>query len=973
MNAYTNIVGEKEEEEVLKTTILDVDGICCASEIPIVHASLKHVQGIHSTRVNVIGRSVTIQYNTKLCELRDVLRAINETGLCARERRRKGRDDKHLDPRHQEETWSPFVAWGLRWNLIAAIVCWSLAFISVFGSENWKYVGLGSVGFTIGPIAKRAYASLTRCLFDIHVLLTLAIVGAIGMGSFVEAAAVVTLFSLSDVLEKRATDRARDAVKAIISLRPEVAVLEATGEEVQVETVEIGTNLAVKAGDAVPIDGVVVKGSSALDESNLTGESRPVAKEANDFVSAGTINVGGGYLVVRTMALSKDSAVAKLVELVAIAQTQRSPTEQLVERVAKVYTPLIMIAALLLGTVPFMWSAERGLACLRLALILLIIGCPCALVISTPIAYVSALSQAARRGILVKGGRHLETLGRVRTIAMDKTGTLTEGNFKIANVRPLNGATRKHVLRLLRAVETCSNHPIAVAACRLATEELGMDEEKGIATKKKDEEHEGTEGTGTEARDHHHDHHQHDHNHNNGAEKEEHRCREHHHQHNQHNHNNDAKEEKRPCCGQHHHHHKPPTTEESFQILEGEGVRAVVDGADILIGCRRMFARALGTGAAGDRTKIARALGSDDILEESEVWERKGGTVVWIFSNGKPVGVLNATDSIRSEAREAVDMLTKMRLRIVMLTGDNDGSAAAVQYATGIQQRRSRLVPSQKKDEIGLLKAGDGTAYDDALVAMVGDGVNDAPALALADVGIAMGVTGTVVAMETADVCLMDNDLRKIGEVVRLGRKTIRKIQENVIISVVSKVVVLLLAVTGWAPYLWLAISADVGAMLVVTLNGLSLLEKKNENDIVCVTKRYHGGGDDNGAAYQTIEMSCCEGHDEHSSHRHHHHHHHGEGVASAGRCCGHSHSHDKDAKGEKHSCDHHYQEHGRSHRDTTKQRKEEVHCCEDHDDDDDHHHNMNHHHHHDHRRCGDEAKTAAGVEPDDENLELII
>eukprot|EP00940_MAST-03C_sp_MAST-3C-sp2_P001357 g1357.t1 len=769
-------------EERSNTVTLDVDGICCASEIPIVHKSLSDIgDGVHQIRVDVIGRCCTVEYDPLVRKPREFVDALNRSGLRAKIRlKTQAAMNKRAKGQGTDDVERTRCALP-RYNVLAAAFCWLVAMLSVLDRRlgACEYAGLGSVALTIIPIVRRAYASVVRCLFDINLLLTLAVVGAIAMGAFVEAAAVVTLFSLSDWLEKRATDRARDAVKAIISLRPEVAVLEATGEEVDVECVGIGTRVVVRAGDAIPIDGVVVSGSSALDASNLTGESKPVPKKVSDAVSAGMINVGGGYLVIETTALSKDSAVAKLVELVALAHTQRSPTEKLVERFAKVYTPTIMVAAILLGTVPFIWSQEEGYAYLRLSTILLIIGCPCALVISTPITYVSALSQAARRGILVKGGKHLETLGRVQEVALDKTGTLTGGTFAIRDVRTLNGYSRTNLLRTLHDIESYSRHPIAFAACRYADKELhanGKVIDAGVrgsvATKQEEE----------------------------GASK----CQ--------------------------------TSAIDKFERLDEGGIRAVVNGADVAVGNLRTLSHILEI--ATSRTSIEAAIGDSNVLRESEMWEKNGGTVVWMSSGGRIVGAVHATDAPRLEAREAIAMLSEMQIGTMMLTGDNDGSAASVQYATGVQQRRSNLLPVQKVDEIRLLKLPSIIDGGSTTVAMVGDGVNDAPALALADVGIAMGVTGTVVAMETADVCLMDNDLRKIAEIIALGRKTIRKIRENVTIAVVSKAVVLLLAFSGWAPYLWFAILADVGAMLVVTMNGLTMLEKK-KSDIVCVVKEY--------------------------------------------------------------------------------------------------------------------------------------
>jgi magnesium-transporting ATPase (P-type) len=403
------------------------------------------------------------------------------------------------------------------------------------------------------------------------------------------------------------------------------------------------------------------------------------------------------------------------------------------------------------------------------ALDMLIIACPCALVISTPITYVAALAQAARRGILIKGGTYLESLGNAEVIAFDKTGTLTEGEFKVAHVRMLSKKEdRSRLLQILHAVETCSNHPFAVAACRYVESEISTA--------------------------------------------------------------------------------KSPIKAEDFEILEGEGVRARVGKSNIVIANRRVFKRMF----KSDQDIPLK----QEILSEAENWETDdGATVVWMFENNIPVALFGATDLPRKEAAEAVSILKKMNVRTIMLTGDNDGAARVIQRVVGVSERRSKLLPREKVDAVREIKFSSTLVGKELGLIMVGDGVNDAPALALSDVGVAMGVTGTVVAMETADVALMDNDLRKIPEVITLGRNVISKIRQNVTISIVSKAFVMALALAGYV-YLWLAILVDVGGMIVVTLNGLSLLkaEAKKKKDDCC------SGGGCSSEKKEKKKDDCCSG-----------------------------------------------------------------------------------------------------------------
>jgi len=419
-------------------------------------------------------------------------------------------------------------------------------------------------------------------------------------------------------------------------------------------------------------------------------------------------------------------------------------------KIAKIYTPIVVFVALILATIPWAWGPVIGMKYLRIALVSLIIACPCALVISTPIAYVCGLAHAARVGILIKGGQHLETLGHIQVLALDKTGTLTTGRFELQHLDVLDSdLTRDRVLSLLMTVESRASHPMSAAICASATAEGAVEIEDL----------------------------------------------------------------------------------DDFDTIKGEGVRGKVEGHMIEIGNRRLLERV---------TSSSSSLTSE-LLKRAEQWENlEGGTVGFMCSDGTLIAMFSVSDSARTEAKEAVAMLHKLGVSTTMLTGDNLGSALAVQRATGVRVIHASLLPEDKTAELKKLRSQDefkkgnccGNKDQDAWIGMVGDGVNDAPALALATVGIAMGATGTVAAMETADVTLMDTDLRKLAKAIRLGRMTVSKIRQNIIFSIVTKLVVFAISFAGY-PFLWLAIATDVGAMIAVTINSSTLLGRKRKSQDV--------------------------------------------------------------------------------------------------------------------------------------------
>lgn len=685
-----------------------------------------------------------------------------------------------------------------------------------------KYFGIGSFAIGIFPVARKAFIGAKNKNIDANTLMFIAAVGAMALQDYPEAAGLTFLFSLGEWLESQATGKARKALESIVSLKPETANKQITDAEgnvtiitVPAEAIQIDDLVSVKSGDKVPCDGVVVKGETAIDESSLTGESRPVRKVVDAPVFSGTINIGHSPITVKATATTENSTVAKLIELVEIAQANRSPTEKMVDEFAKRYTPIVVLASFLMCTIPWAVSNEVGHEWLERGVVLIVIACPCALIISTPVTYVAGLAATAQKGIIIKGGIHLEALSSVKTIACDKTGTLTHGEFALleldltdewqktaeapkkglaeaakgifggSSAKPLHEKLkdRKEILRLLAVMEAESSHPMAislVAAAKNEGIELG-----------------------------------------------------------------------------------PNDTTTSHKILKGEGVEGEIDGMTIYVGNQRLI----------ERLGMIDSVGSS-AMEKAANWSTAGGTVGFVAL--KNIGVVCAfvvADKIREESKGAVSDLHRMGIDVYMLTGDGKGAADAVSKQVGIKPEfvKSQLLPVDKLNFIRRFKlqlgapaaaaggdAGDvemgvvggeetplqeGEEDDDTSVIsseiekklglfakrnkvmMCGDGVNDAPALACADVGVAMGA-GAAIAMETADIALVDSNIANVVFCVSMGRKVVQVIKQNLIFSLVTKAAVIAIVMTGYGS-LWLAIGSDVGAMLCVTVNGMRLLPKK--------------------------------------------------------------------------------------------------------------------------------------------------
>ncbi|MBX9578812.1 MAG: cadmium-translocating P-type ATPase [Gemmataceae bacterium] len=575
----------------------------------------------------------------------------------------------------------------------------------------------------VWTVLPKAWVALKRLRPDMNLLMVVAVAGAVAIGQWLEAAAVAFLFALSLALEAWSVGRARRAVAALLALSPpEARLLHPDGREETVppDRVPVGGKFVVRPGDRIPLDGKVVDGAGGVDQSPITGESVPVPKAPGDEVFAGTIN-GEGALTVESTRPVSDTTLARIARMVGEAQSRRAPSEQWVETFARYYTPAVMALALVVLTVPPLLLGGAWGEWLYRALVLLVIACPCALVISTPVSIVAALAAAARNGVLIKGGVYVEAPARLKAIAMDKTGTLTLGKPDVVEVVPMNGHTAEELLERAAALEAQSSHPLARAV-------LAHAEAKGVTV--------------------------------------------------------------------------PPA--EDFRILPGKGAAGRVRGTEYWLGSHRYLEE--------------RGQETPDVHARLEALSVAGRAVVVVGNDRHVCGFLALADTVRPEARQAVADLRAAGIEhIVMLTGDNRGTAAAVARQTGVDEVYAELLPADKVTKVEALVGKYGA------VAMIGDGVNDAPAMGRATVGLAMGAIGTDAAIETADIALMADDLAKLPWLVRHSRRALGIIRQNIAFAIAVKAVFVVLTLAGYSS-MWAAVAADSGATLLVVANALRLL-----------------------------------------------------------------------------------------------------------------------------------------------------
>lgn len=590
--------------------------------------------------------------------------------------------------------------------------------ISFQTAENnpWA-IGLFGGSMLVGGyhMFRTGLLNLSRFEFDMKTLMTIAVIGAAIIGEWREGAVVVFLFAISEALESFSMNKARQSIRGLMDLAPARALIQRNGEllEMDTEEVRIGDVLIVKPGQKIAMDGTVLRGQSAVNQAAITGESIPAIKTAGDEVFAGTMNEEGALEVTVTKRV-EDTTIAKIIHLVEEAQAEKAPSQKFVDRFAKYYTPAIIAIAFLVALVPGYVTGDWQLWIYQ-GLAVLVVGCPCALVVSTPVAIVTAIGNAARQGVLIKGGIHLEETGRINAVAFDKTGTLTKGYPEMTDAIPENGYTKQQLVQLAASAETMSQHPLARAIIKEAHGEL--------------------------------------------------------------------------------------LPAENFQSITGKGAYADVERQRIHIGSL-LWAEEYGL----------------KIPQYASELQQSGKSVMAVFRTDVLVGIIAVADAIRTESPSIIGRLKEMGISsTIMLTGDHPSTADAIGKEIGVSDIRAGLMPEDKLSAIRELQQQYGR------VAMVGDGINDAPALAASTIGIAMGGAGTDAALETADIALMADDLEKLPYTIRLSRKTLRIIKENIMFALGLKVIALLLIIPGWLT-LWIAIFADMGATLLVILNALRLV-----------------------------------------------------------------------------------------------------------------------------------------------------
>jgi Cd2+/Zn2+-exporting ATPase len=696
--------------EVHAESTFRVEGMDCHVEVALIERRLKHLAGLESLSADVVGGRLHVQYDAARLSTGAISAAVADTGMRAwlehEEAHRANADGLRL-------TLLMASGVALAASLVAGVLGWSAA------ARIASLIAIASGG--VYP-ARRALSALRLNALDMNVLMSIAVVGAIVIGEWLEAATVVFLFNLAQHLESRSMDRARQAIRTLMDLAPAEAVVVRHGIEsrVSVDAIEIGEIVRVRPGEKIPIDGHVVAGGSDINQAPITGESLPVDKTSGDEVFAGTIN-GHGSLDVRAVRVGRDTTLGRVIHLVEAAQAQRAPAQAFVDRFAGVYTPAVIGLAILVAIVPPVAGWGDAGVWLYRALVLLVIACPCALVISTPVAYVSALAAGARRGVLIKGGVHLERLARLKAIAFDKTGTLTLGRPAVVAVVPLAAEDATAVLRLAAAVEARSQHPIAAAIVARA-------EQEGLG----------------------------------------------------------------------------PLAASGFKASHGLGAEAVINGSPVLVGNPR-YLRERGVDLAPVQQAIA---------ENAEA----GRTTAVVALGPRVIGLIVLADTPRGSARDVIDLLRAAGVsHTAVLTGDHRGAAEALAKSVGVEDVRAGLLPAEKVAAVRELRTRWGQ------VGMVGDGVNDAPALAAADVGIAMGAVGSDAALETADVALMGDELARLPFAIRLSRAVVRTVRINIALALGVKAVFLGMAIAGETS-LWMAIVADTGMSLLVIANGLRLL-----------------------------------------------------------------------------------------------------------------------------------------------------
>ncbi|MBL0870617.1 MAG: heavy metal translocating P-type ATPase [Phycisphaerales bacterium] len=711
----------------MRLTRIHVSGMDCPTEETVIRRALLGIDGVTDVRCELMLRRVAVKHADSI-ETSRILSELSAIGLPGIVASAADREEDCTFP----ISGIPGPSQSMRlWRSGAFCLAGLLAgsaeamYFAGMKETSWPVIAASVVSILLGglPTLKKGWVALKTFTLNINFLMTVAIIGGAVIGAWPEIALVTFLFALAELIEKKALDRARNAVKGLMAMAPdEASVKQPDGSWMVTRAGEVvvGAVVQVKPGERLALDGIVVEGESSVNQAPVTGESVPVDKKIGDKVFAGTINESG-VLEFKTTGGKDQTTLAKIIRTVQEAQGSRAPTQRFVDNFARVYTPIVCIVPVLIAVVPWLAFGQPFYPWLYKALVLLVIACPCALVISTPVTVVSGLTAAARRGILIKGGVHLENGRKLKVVAMDKTGTITEGKPRVTDVQPIGATSKDEVLRIAASLDALSHHPVALAV---------------VAAWKGER-----------------------------------------------------------------------ASVENFKSLTGRGVEGRIGGAAYFVGNHRL---------AEERTVCS--LEVEAVLGHFEV---QGKTTVVVASESKVLGVIAVADTPRESSVEAIKSLHDMGIKTLMLSGDNQTTASAIAKIVGIDEAKGGMLPEDKLAEIERLTKQHGDA-----IGMVGDGVNDAPALAKSTIGFAMGAAGTDTALETADVALMQDDLRGVPEFIRLSRRTGAILTQNITLAIGIKVVFFALTIAGVGT-MWMAVIADVGASLLVVGNGLRLLGRK--------------------------------------------------------------------------------------------------------------------------------------------------
>jgi Cd2+/Zn2+-exporting ATPase len=695
----------------------------CSAEESEIRQALEKVEGIRSLGFQLGARQLRI--DADVAAFGPALEAIRKAGFDPQpvEAATLAARDAYADDDGHDHDHAPEAGPG-RMGLALGIAIAAEA-MSYFAPEAmaWKLAGMAVAALAIWlaglDVYRKGIAALLRGKLNINALMSVAVTGAFVIGEWPEAAMVMALYAIAELIEAKAVDRARSSIKDLLGMAPEKALtLSADGSwvEVAADQVAVGTVIRVKPGERVPLDAVVTKGESAVNQAPITGESIPVDKSPGLPIFAGTVNETA-ELEARVSSASTDTTLARIIHAVEQAQGTRAPTQRFVDSFAKVYTPAVFAIAVAAAVLLPWLGGATWLEALYKALVLLVIACPCALVISTPVTVVSGLSAAARRGILIKGGTFLEQARLLKAVALDKTGTITEGKPKLVDSSAWRGSDKARADGLAVALASRSDHPVSKAIAA----GLGLESVEAV----------------------------------------------------------------------------------NFKALPGRGVQGEVDGQTLLLGNHRLMHE--------------RGFCGPELEAELAPHEAQGRTVTLLADGSGALAIYAVADTIKESSKGAIADLSRLGVATVMLTGDNQATAKTIADQAGISDARGDLLPEHKLGVIQDMQKHYGA------VGMTGDGINDAPALAQADVGFAMGGAGTDAAMEAADVVIMNDDLRRVAETVRLSQKTRAVLWQNITIALGIKAVFLALAVFGSAS-MWMAVFADMGASLLVVANGLRLI-----------------------------------------------------------------------------------------------------------------------------------------------------